>query len=53
MKEGMNEMARSYSKALFVKSLQKLIPEITADDLEPGGAVVRAQVLKSDGYNGG
>ena len=49
MKEGMNEMARSYSKALFVKSLQKLIPEITADDLEPGGAGVRAQALKSDG----
>ncbi len=49
MKEGMNEMARSYSKALFVKSLQKLIPEITAEDLEPGGAGVRAQALKSDG----
>ncbi|MER2127305.1 L-2-hydroxyglutarate oxidase [Solibacillus sp.] len=49
MKEGMNEMARSYSKALFVKSLQKLIPEITTDDLEPGGAGVRAQALKSDG----
>ncbi|MEK4081359.1 MAG: L-2-hydroxyglutarate oxidase [Solibacillus sp.] len=49
MKEGLNEMARSYSKGLFVKSLQKLIPEIQADDLEPGGAGVRAQALKSDG----
>lgn len=49
MKEGLNEMARSYSKGLFVKSLQKLIPEITAEDLVPGGAGVRAQALKSDG----
>lgn len=49
MKEGLNEMARSYSKGLFVKSLQKLIPEIQAEDLEPGGAGVRAQALKSDG----
>lgn len=49
MKEGLNEMARSYNKNLFVKSLQKLIPKIQADDLEPGGAGVRAQALKSDG----
>lgn len=49
MKEGLSEMARSFSKDLFVKSLQTLIPEITKDDLKPGGAGVRAQALKSDG----
>lgn len=49
MKEGMEEMVRSFSKARFVKSLQELIPEITEDDLVPGPSGVRAQALKSDG----
>lgn len=49
MKEGLNEMARSYSKNLFVESLQKLIPEIQGEDLKTGGAGVRAQALRSDG----
>lgn len=48
-KEGMEEMVRSFSKAAFVKSLQQLIPEIQAEDLEPAPAGVRAQALKSDG----
>ncbi|TKC18102.1 L-2-hydroxyglutarate oxidase [Robertmurraya kyonggiensis] len=49
MREGINEMVRSVSKKKFVESLQTLIPEIKAEDLEPGGAGVRAQALKSDG----
>jgi L-2-hydroxyglutarate oxidase len=48
-KEGMEEMVRSFSKAAFVRSLQQLIPEIQAEDLEPAPAGVRAQALKSDG----
>lgn len=48
-KEGMEEMVRSFSKAAFVKSLQELIPEIQAEDLEPAPAGVRAQALKPDG----
>lgn len=48
-KDGLQEMIRSYSKAAFVKSLQHLIPEIEADDLEPAPAGVRAQALKPDG----
>lgn len=48
-KEGMEEMIRSFSKAAFVRSLQELIPEIQADDLEPAPAGVRAQALKADG----
>ncbi len=43
MKTGLGEFYRSYSKAAFVRALQKLVPEITADDLIPGGAGVRAQ----------
>lgn len=46
---GMMEMHRSFSKAAFTRSLQKLIPEITSDDLVPGGAGVRAQALGRDG----
>ncbi|MBM7649860.1 L-2-hydroxyglutarate oxidase [Bacillus ectoiniformans] len=49
MKEGMDEMARSFSKAKFVESLQELIPEIQESDLVPGPAGVRAQALKDDG----
>jgi L-2-hydroxyglutarate oxidase len=46
---GLQEMRRSFSKKLFVQSLQKLIPEIRADDLLPGEAGVRAQALRPDG----
>ncbi|RXT09109.1 L-2-hydroxyglutarate oxidase [Ammoniphilus sp. CFH 90114] len=48
-KEGAGEMIRSFSKQAFVRSLQELIPEIQADDLETAPAGVRAQALKSDG----
>lgn len=48
-KTGMGEMYRSFSKAAFVKALQKLIPEIQKDDLEPGGAGVRAQACDRHG----
>jgi len=46
---GMKEMHRSYSKSVFVGDLQKLIPEIRAEDLEPGGSGVRAQAVASSG----
>ncbi|EGJ33307.1 MULTISPECIES: L-2-hydroxyglutarate oxidase [Moorena] len=46
---GIQEIIRSFSKAAFVKSLQRLIPEIQADDLVPTHAGVRAQALKNDG----
>jgi (S)-2-hydroxyglutarate dehydrogenase len=47
--EGMQEMIRSFSKAAFVRSLQKLIPEVQAEDLVPSHAGVRAQALMNDG----
>jgi (S)-2-hydroxyglutarate dehydrogenase len=43
------ELRRSFSKDLFCRSLQKLVPEITVHDLEPGGAGVRAQAVASSG----
>ncbi|MEM7333168.1 MAG: L-2-hydroxyglutarate oxidase [Chloroflexota bacterium] len=46
---GLGEMWRSFSKAAFVKALQGLIPEITAEDLEPHPAGVRAQALTPKG----
>jgi|SRR5579862_5779905 len=47
--EGLKEMRRSFSKAAFVRSLQKLIPEIRSEDLVPSQAGVRAQALQPDG----
>jgi len=44
-----DEYRRSWSKMLFVRALQRLIPEITSDDLTPGGSGVRAQALGIDG----
>jgi L-2-hydroxyglutarate oxidase len=46
---GMGEMYRSFSKAAFTKALQKLIPEITENDLAEGGAGVRAQACDRTG----
>ncbi|HTV63355.1 MAG TPA: L-2-hydroxyglutarate oxidase [Verrucomicrobiae bacterium] len=43
------EIWRSLSRAVFCRSLQRLVPEIRADDLEPGGAGVRAQAMTPEG----
>jgi L-2-hydroxyglutarate oxidase len=45
----LGELHRSFSKAAFAKALQGLIPEITVDDLEPGGSGVRAQAVDRKG----
>ncbi len=47
--EGIQEMIRSFNKAAFVRSLQRLIPEVQAEDLIPTHAGVRAQALMNDG----
>jgi L-2-hydroxyglutarate oxidase len=44
-----DELKRSFSKDLFCAALRKLVPEIQASDLEPGGAGVRAQAMSPDG----
>ncbi len=43
------ELRRSLSKDVFVQSLQRLVPDITADDLAPGPVGVRAQAMRPDG----
>lgn len=48
-KNGAGEMYRSFSKAAFVRALQRLVPEISASDLLPGGAGVRAQACTRAG----
>ena len=44
-----HEFHRSFSKALFCRSLQRLVPELQLDDLMEGGAGVRAQALSPSG----
>ena len=48
-KMGLNEMHRSLSKAAFLKSLQKLIPSITEDELTVAPSGVRAMALQQNG----
>ncbi len=48
-KDGAYEMKRSLSKQAFVQALQKLIPAIKSEDLETGGAGVRAQAIDRNG----
>lgn len=48
-REGAKELVRSISKAAFVRSLQRLIPEVQVDDVIPTHAGVRAQALMNDG----
>lgn len=46
---GIGEFYRSFSKSAFTTALQKLIPEITSQDLIPGGSGVRAQACDVQG----
>ncbi|HEY9759853.1 MAG TPA: L-2-hydroxyglutarate oxidase [Oculatellaceae cyanobacterium] len=48
-KEGFAETVRSWSRELFLKSLQNLAPSIEMKDLVPAAAGVRAQALNQDG----
>jgi L-2-hydroxyglutarate oxidase len=46
---GMAEQWRSLSRRAFARACAALVPEVTADDLTPGGVGVRAQALARDG----
>jgi len=46
---GLGEMWRSWSKAAFVKALQRLVPAIRREHLVTAPAGVRAQALRYDG----
>jgi L-2-hydroxyglutarate oxidase len=43
------ELRRSFSRQLFCRSLQRLVPEIQPDDLATGGSGVRAQGITPQG----
>ena len=49
MKFGIDEYRRAFSKKLFLKTLQRLIPDLQLEDLKPGRSGVRALLLKQDG----
>jgi L-2-hydroxyglutarate oxidase len=46
---GLGEQWRSLSRAAFARACAALVPAITAEDLVPGGAGVRAQALSRTG----
>ena len=48
-KTGVSEINRSFRKKVFVKDLQKMIPEIKSSDVYSGGSGVRAQAISNDG----
>lgn len=49
MRFGINEYRRAFSKRLFLKTLQRIIPSLTMEDLKPGRSGVRAMMLSEDG----
>jgi len=49
-RKGIDEYKRAFSKRLFVKELQKMMPSIIVDDVETGRSGVRAQAID---YSGG
>ena len=48
-KTSLGELHRSWSKAAFVRALQRLLPDVTEQDLVAGEAGVRAQALDRNG----
>jgi L-2-hydroxyglutarate oxidase len=48
-KMGLGEYYRSYNKNAFTRALQRLLPEISKEDLIPGGSGVRAQACDRKG----
>ncbi len=48
-KNGLHEFRRSLRKKEFVRSCQRLLPEVRMEDLTRGGSGVRAQAVAPDG----
>lgn len=48
-KYGLGEYARAFSKKLFLKQLQRLIPSLGAEDIKCGNSGVRAQAVDLNG----
>lgn len=48
-KTGWGELRRSWSRRRFARSLQRLVPELVEEDLQPAPAGNRAQAVRRDG----
>jgi L-2-hydroxyglutarate oxidase len=46
---GLGELYRSLSKRAYCKKLRELVPDLRPEDLQPGGAGVRAQAVEPSG----
>lgn len=49
MSFGIKEYRRAFSKSLFLKTLQRLIPDLEMNDIKPGRSGVRALLLGTNG----
>ncbi len=47
--QGLGEMQRAFSKKLFLKALQKMIPSLEMSDIRPVRSGVRAQAVERNG----
>jgi (S)-2-hydroxyglutarate dehydrogenase len=43
------ELYRSISRKAFLRALQRLVPQLQDNDLQPGGSGVRAQIVTAEG----
>ncbi|MEE9350405.1 MAG: L-2-hydroxyglutarate oxidase [Flavobacteriaceae bacterium] len=48
-RQGMQEYKRAFSKVLFLKALQKMMPSLTLNDIERARSGVRAQAVDTNG----
>jgi L-2-hydroxyglutarate oxidase LhgO len=48
-KTGVDELYRDYRKSAFLRAMQRYVPEVRSEDVEPGPAGVRAQALDASG----
>jgi L-2-hydroxyglutarate oxidase len=48
-RSGLHEFHHSFSKTAFVRTLQRLLPEVCEEDLVSDGSGVRAQAVRRDG----
>ena len=48
-RKGIDEYKRAFSKRLFVKELQKMMPSLTENDVQPARSGVRAQAIDCGG----
>lgn len=49
MSFGLAEYRRAFSKKMFLKTLQRMVPSLTMEDIHPGRSGVRAMLLNTKG----